>query len=228
MGKAKTKKGAAPAVPDLVGMDQAAPLADALHTALANASASRGTTLGGYAVRPLTDETDPAVDDAIDDLDAAIAATLYGGYNNSQLYTRLGTSALVAVAPPAMSTILAELTTTGNLLMSNANTCAPRAGSVRRTVQFLRVFETTLDANAAILPPFFTESFVLSFTDAVLRAVDELVATQRLDVEGITRVSSARLELVLLAKVHLDRLGAAFHHVRGCLAATTITSGGAR
>ncbi|KAJ3374225.1 hypothetical protein GGF31_007744 [Allomyces arbusculus] len=96
---------------------------------------------------------------------------------------------------------------------------------LRRTVQFLRVFETTLDANAAILPPFFTESFVLSFTDAVLRAVDELVATQRLDVEALTRVSSARLELVLLAKVHLDRLGAAFHHVRGCLAATTITSG---
>ncbi|ORZ30039.1 chitin synthase-domain-containing protein [Catenaria anguillulae PL171] len=114
MGKAtRGKKGAAPAVPDLLRMDPLPALAISLHDSLRAADAKIPSF--SYAYRPANDQQqqlfqDPQVIEALDDLDAQVAATLYGGYNATQLYTWMGNAAMVALAPPSMSTILAELT----------------------------------------------------------------------------------------------------------------------
>ncbi|KAI9184377.1 hypothetical protein H9P43_003430 [Blastocladiella emersonii ATCC 22665] len=112
MGKAR-KKGAAPAVPDLVRIEAAEPIAVAVHEALRVADAKAPAYHYGYRANASQDSLfdDAGVLDALDDADAAIAATLYGGYNASQMYTWLGAAAMVGVTPPtASSTILAELT----------------------------------------------------------------------------------------------------------------------
>ncbi|KAI9182958.1 hypothetical protein H9P43_003874 [Blastocladiella emersonii ATCC 22665] len=91
MAKAGKKKSAAPgaAVVDLVDIDAL--------TAVAAALQQSGTA------------SSPAAKSAAEDGAQAITSALHAAYNASQLYTNLGATALVAVAPPPMSTVLAEL-----------------------------------------------------------------------------------------------------------------------
>ncbi|KAJ3368121.1 hypothetical protein GGF31_006829 [Allomyces arbusculus] len=107
MPKPKLRRGAAPPVANLVTIDRLPALASAYFDAVQNARPT------GYASAWTTRnprELDTATENALDEGTGAVAATVYGGFNNAQLYTWLGSNAMVAVGPPGLSTLYAELT----------------------------------------------------------------------------------------------------------------------
>ncbi|KAI9188839.1 hypothetical protein H9P43_000261 [Blastocladiella emersonii ATCC 22665] len=96
-----------------------------------------------------------------------------------------------------------------------------------RAAAFLRQFGPVLAANEPDLPLFFAESFTLSFVDAVLAAVDAMIPALRLDPDAMARLQSTRLDLILLAKAALDRIGVLAHGARPSLGAPLADSGNA-
>ncbi|KAI9222018.1 hypothetical protein BC828DRAFT_46612 [Blastocladiella britannica] len=78
------------------------------------------------------------------------------------------------------------------------------------------------------IPAHFTDSLTLAVAEAALAAIDSMLTTMRPgDMDMIERVHAARLELALLGKSALDRIGAARFGMRPTLWPATPTFGGA-
>ncbi|KAI9217148.1 chitin synthase-domain-containing protein [Blastocladiella britannica] len=127
MAKGGRRKGNSPPSSDLAKLDADAPaiaasraLVDAVHAAEARIAATKAAAQASsyyYGARaaptpptPAEIFADESVALAADDAATALAQQLATHYHASQLYTWAGSAAMVAVSPPAMSTILAELT----------------------------------------------------------------------------------------------------------------------